>query len=119
MDSSTSSVSLSRGASAADWRRAVATPQMVLAVWAVWALANLAILPFAGTDLGGPDDIMRMLQVRDLLAGQSWFDVTQYRINPPYGAAMHWSRLVDLPIAAFAVLFGTVLPRAQAETAAA
>jgi hypothetical protein len=116
---SISSVSLSRAASTVDWRHAVATPQMVLAVWAVWALANLAILPFAGTDLAGPDDIMRMLQVRDLLAGQGWFDVSQYRINPPYGAAMHWSRLVDLPIAALVLLFGTVLPRAQAELAAA
>jgi hypothetical protein len=104
---------------ALDWRRTVATPRTVLAIWAVWALANLAILPFSGTDLGGPDDIMRMLQVRDLLSGQNWFDVTQYRIAPPHGAAMHWSRLVDLPIAAFALSFGTVLPRAQAELAAA
>jgi len=102
-----------------DWRRAAATPHVVLAVWAIWALANLAVLPLAGTDLAGPDDIMRMLQVRDLLAGQSWFDVTQYRVNPPHGAAMHWSRLVDVPIAAFVLLFGTVLPRAQAEIAAA
>jgi hypothetical protein len=102
-----------------DWRRFVVTPRMVLAVWGVWALANLAILPWVGTDLTGPDDIMRMLQVRDLLAGQSWFDVTQYRIAPPHGAAMHWSRLVDVPIATFVLLFGTVLPRAQAEFAAA
>ena len=47
-----------------------------------------------------PDDAMRLLEVRDWLAGQSWFDVTQYRLNPPAGAPMHWSRLVDLPIAA-------------------
>jgi hypothetical protein len=32
---------------------------------------------------------------------------------------MHWSRLVDVPIAAFVLLFGTVLTRAQAELAAA
>ena len=101
------------------WRRFKVTPQMVLTVWAVWSLANLAILPFVGTGLSGPDDIMRVLQVRDLLAGQSWFDVTQYRIDPPQGATMHWSRLVDVPIAAFVLLFGTFLPRAQAELAAA
>ncbi|MFM9978427.1 MAG: hypothetical protein ACKVOP_10350 [Sphingomonadaceae bacterium] len=47
-----------------------------------------------------PDDQMRLLQVRDLIAGQSWFDLTQHRINPPEGLAMHWSRLADLPILA-------------------
>jgi hypothetical protein len=118
MASSTRSMSLSLAARV-DWRRAAGMPCVVLAVWAIWALGNLAMLPFAGTDLAGPDDIMRMLQVRDLLAGQSWFDVTQYRVNPPHGGAMHWSRLVDLPIAGFALLFATVLPRAQAELAAA
>jgi asparagine N-glycosylation enzyme membrane subunit Stt3 len=50
------------------------------------------------------DDQMRLQQVRDLLAGQSWFDVTQYRVNPPAGAPMHWSRWVDLPIAALLLL---------------
>ena len=45
-----------------------------------------------------PDDILRLVQVRDLLVGQAWFDPTQYRINPPNGTPMHWSRLVDLPI---------------------
>ena len=44
-----------------------------------------------------PDDIMRLLEVRDWVGGQSWFDVTQYRLNPPAGAPMHWSRLVDVP----------------------
>ena len=102
-----------------DWRHTAARPTTVLAVWALWALGNLAILPLTGTDLAGPDDIMRMLQVRDLLSGQSWFDITQYRISPPHGAPMHWSRLVDLPIAGFVLLFGAVVPRAQAELAAA
>ncbi len=45
------------------------------------------------------DDALRLVQVRDLMAGQSWFDTTQYRINPPAGGMMHWSRLIDLPIA--------------------
>ena len=39
-------------------------------------------------------------QVRDWMAGQSWFDVVQHRLNPPLGVDMHWSRLVDAPIAA-------------------
>ena len=49
--------------------------------------------------LGDTDDNMRMMQVRGLLHGQGWFDLRQYHLNPPYGANIHWSRLVDLPIA--------------------
>lgn len=48
----------------------------------------------------GNDDAMRLIQVRDLLGGQSWFDVTQYRLGFEAGTPMHWSRLIDLPIAA-------------------
>ncbi|MBL4871986.1 MAG: hypothetical protein JKY41_00990 [Rhodobacteraceae bacterium] len=48
----------------------------------------------------GNDDAMRLIQVRDLLAGQSWFDVTQYRLGFEAGTPMHWSRVIDLPIAA-------------------
>ncbi len=51
-----------------------------------------------------PDDMMRLQQVRDWLAGQNWFDVTQYRVNPPQGLPMHWSRLLDVPIAAVILL---------------
>src|SRR6059058_5473449 len=50
-------------------------------------------------NLSDTDDNMRMMQVRALLHGQDWFDLRNYRMNPPYGANIHWSRLVDLPIA--------------------
>ncbi|MDA7427627.1 hypothetical protein PGB28_04090 [Primorskyibacter aestuariivivens] len=43
----------------------------------------------------GPDDALRLLSVRDLLAGQGWFDNVQYRILPPEGLDLHWSRLID------------------------
>ncbi len=49
--------------------------------------------------LGDTDDNMRLMQVRALLHGQDWYDLRQYRLNPPVGADIHWSRLVDLPIA--------------------
>ena len=49
--------------------------------------------------LGDTDDNMRIMQVRALLHGQGWYDLRDYRMNPPYGANIHWSRLVDLPIA--------------------
>jgi hypothetical protein len=51
------------------------------------------------------DDNMRMMQVRALLNGQGWYDLRQYRLNPPFGANIHWSRLVDLPIAGLILLF--------------
>ncbi len=51
------------------------------------------------------DDYMRLQQVRDLLAGQSWFDLHQYRYVAPVGAPMHWSRLVDIPIAGLILIF--------------
>ena len=49
--------------------------------------------------LGDTDDNMRIMQVRALLDGQGWYDLRQYRLNPPTGANIHWSRLVDLPLA--------------------
>ena len=58
---------------------------------------------------------MRLVEIRDLLAGQSWFDHTQYRLNPPEGVVTHWSRLVDFPIALLIKTAGTMVPTALAE----
>ncbi len=49
--------------------------------------------------LSDTDDNMRLMQVRALIAGQGWYDLRQYRMNPPTGLDMHWTRIVDLPIA--------------------
>lgn len=74
----------------------------------IWGWSHFATLGFRD-----PDDAMRLVQVRDFLAGQSWFDVSQHRVNPPVGGPMHWSRLVDMPVAAIIValrpLVGTAL----------
>lgn len=59
------------------------------------------------------DSQMRLVEVRDLLAGQGWFDLHQYRLGPPEGSSMHWSRLVDAPIAAI-IWLGAVLTGSQA-----
>ena len=69
--------------------------------------------------LGDTDDNMRMMQVRALLNGQDWFDLRQYRLNPPFGANMHWSRLVDLPLAALILLLRPLVGGADAERIAA
>lgn len=71
---------------------------------------------FAGK---GNDDIMRLLSVRDWIAGQGWYDVVQYRLLPPEGVPLHWSRYVDVGIAAIIVPLSWVLPMDTAEQLAA
>ena len=71
----------------------------VLAAWALFA--GLAVyLTLRGGVALDTDSAMRLAGVRDLLAGQGWFDTAQHRMNTPYGLAMHWSRLGDLGPAA-------------------
>lgn len=84
----------------------------VIAIHAATGLRSLA-------DATDNDSLLRLVQVRDLLAGQGWFDLHQYRMGPEGGFVMHWSRLVDAPIAAIVMaveaLTGSV---AMAEAAA-
>lgn len=98
-----------------DQRRWYDSARGVWAMWAVFALLSLVVLILPEYDPFDPDAYLRLQEVRDLLAGQSWFDVTQYRMNPPGGASMHWSRLVDVPIAGLIMLFGLVMPPSLAE----
>ncbi|MEE4153332.1 MAG: hypothetical protein V2I27_04155 [Erythrobacter sp.] len=65
-----------------------------------------------------PDDVLRLIQVRDLLNGQAWYDLQQYRIDPIGNEPMHWSRLVDLPLAAIILAFRPLLGAAGAEMVA-
>ena len=65
--------------------------------------------------LGDTDDNMRLMQVRALLHGQPWFDLRQYRMNPPVGYDIHWSRLVDLPIAALILILRLFTTNSWAE----
>jgi hypothetical protein len=87
----------------------------------LWLLVTAAMLygywgPIADLQLADPDDALRLVQVRDLLAGQAWYDLTQYRINPAQGGGdLHWSRFIDLQLAAMIRLFELVLPPVEAE----
>ena len=61
------------------------------------------------------DDAMRAVQVRDLAAGQGWFDMTAYRLDPPEGVFMHWSRVVDVPLLLLSRGFGLFTDPVTAE----
>ncbi|MBY0520953.1 MAG: AcrB/AcrD/AcrF family protein, partial [Sphingomonas sp.] len=74
------------------------------AVIAVWFVAN-GWNSIRWLSLSDTDDNMRLMQVRALLGGQDWYDLRQYRMNPPIGVNIHWTRVVDLPIAGLILLF--------------
>ena len=62
------------------------------------------------------DDNLRLAQVRGLLDGQGWYDLVQHRFDPAHGGGnIHWSRLVDLPLAAIILLLQPLLGTADAE----
>ena len=68
-------------------------------------------------DYIGPDndDVMRLIEIRDLLAGQGWFDMQQYRLGLDGGTLMHWSRIIDAPMAGLMIFFSWFTSGRQAE----
>src|SRR5215210_4941686 len=95
--------------------------------WLLLAMFWLGVCIFMVVDMWGPirdfalrdtDDNMRIMQVRALIEGQGWYDLRQYRLNPPAGADIHWSRLVDLPIAGLKLALAPLIGGAPAEKAA-
>lgn len=95
----------------ADWKWAV------FLLWVGIALYFLSVRQgnIHWFTLGDTDDNIRYLQVKDWLAGQGWFDLRQYRLNPPLGANIHWSRLVDLPIAGLMLVGRLFLSEGEAD----
>lgn len=95
-----------------DVAKAIAAALFVLAVGAAGGFANL-------TGTADNDSTLRLVQVRDLIGGQSWFDLHQYRMGTGGGLLMHWSRLVDAPIAAILLVVSAITgSQALGETAA-
>lgn len=99
-------------------RSDVLIPVVLTALVTALVLAGLHLVN--GTDYVGRDndDVMRLVQIRDLMAGQNWFDLTQYRLGLEGGTAMHWSRLIDVPIANLIGFFSVFMDARQAEAAA-
>ncbi|OWV79878.1 hypothetical protein ATY78_09035 [Rhizobium sp. R635] len=95
------------------WPAVIAYSVILAAVIVVTRLSG-------ATDYVGPDndDGMRLVEVRDFLAGQGWFDLMQYRLGLGGGTLMHWSRLIDLPIASLIWFFSLFTPRETAEALA-
>lgn len=93
---------------------------LVLLAFAALVAVHCFNLLTSYTDYVGRDndDAMRLVEVRDLLAGQGWFDLMQYRLGPAPGTLMHWSRFVDLPIAGLISFFGLFVSSRMAEATA-
>ncbi|MEZ5871807.1 MAG: hypothetical protein R3D32_08160 [Nitratireductor sp.] len=103
------------GATPAGWQR--------IAIWTVlfqlaWYWRKIPELLFQGA-MPDTDDYVRLQQVRNWLDGQGWYDLVQHRMDPPVGADIHWSRLVDLPLAALIRFFGLFSEQHMAERLAA
>jgi len=90
------------------WKWVVVAFWLLSCAWFILNRSN-AIRFFS---LGDTDDNMRMMQVRGLLHGQGWFDLAQHRLA---GSNIHWSRLVDLPIAGLILVLRPLLGGAAAE----
>lgn len=82
-------------------------PWVAILVYTLIVIAVLLIFNRNATDYVGADndDAMRLVEVRDLLNGQGWFDMMQYRLGLAEGTLMHWSRFIDLPIASLISFF--------------
>ncbi|MEV4607812.1 hypothetical protein MRBLMR1_002841 [Neorhizobium sp. LMR1-1-1.1] len=89
--------------------------------WLMTAGAVALISLPKAKDLIGPDndDVMRLVEVRDWLGGQGWFDLMQYRLGLSGGTLMHWSRFIDAPIGGLIKLFSLFMPVEMAEGVAA
>ncbi len=100
-----------------DHRFVVKASLVAFGVWILYSLTNAFL---QGGDYVGPDndDVMRLIEVRDFLAGQDWYDMMQYRLGVEPGIWMHWSRLIDLPIAALVAFFGLFASQTTAEAIA-
>lgn len=95
------------------------------ALWALllWLACSMAMLWLFRGDLPtlgfrDPDDAMRLAQVRDWIGGQAFWDVSQHRVNPPVGGPMHWSRIVDMALAALILLLTPMIGATGAEMVA-
>jgi len=70
----------------------------------VWNWKGM-VLVFSQGVLPGPDDFLRYHQAQNWLLGQGWFDTTAYRMFPPSGGDIHWTRFIDAAIGGVTAFF--------------
>ncbi len=95
------------------WRWAVLVALGVVALTLALHWHDIATLAYPDMD-----DELRLVEVRDWLGGQGFYDVSQHRMNLPAGGPMHWSRLVDMPLAATILALRPLLGAGSAELVA-
>ena len=97
------------------WRWVIVAAWLLYVAWIVFNRLG----PIQAFALGDTDDNLRIAQVRALLGGQGWYDLYQHRFDPVHGGAnIHWSRLVDLPLAGLILLMTPFIGGADAERVA-
>jgi hypothetical protein len=89
---------------------------LALALGLVMSSADLFSVWQHGT-FADSDDAMQVVEVRNFLGGQNWFDLTVARLDPPHGVFMHWSRFIDAPLALMIKTFELFMPADAAERA--
>lgn len=89
----------------------------LLAVAATTVLAVLAKGPGRAFEFIDSDDALRLIHVRELLAGAPWLEVTTKALGGTDGLVSHWSRLIDGPLALLLGLLRLVLPDRVAQNA--
>ena len=64
-------------------------------------------------ELFDSDSYMRLVRVRNLMAGGDWHDRTIPRANAPYGHSLHWTRPLDVLLVAGATMLTPILGTAN------
>jgi hypothetical protein len=59
--------------------------------------------------LAGPDEYLRLARTREWIAGFDWYDTRLDRANAPYGLELHWSRPLDILLAAGGIVLMPML----------
>ena len=118
-DATTGAAPVTPGASSgrisARWLWAAILASVVIVLAKALGVAQAPIDALAVAD---NDDILRFMQVRNLLDGQGWFDARQYQLLAPEGLDLHWSRYVDLGILTIIGPLTVFMPLEQAMSAA-
>ena len=83
-----------------DWKLFALVFALTAAAYVTRAVLTQGSVPL----FNDTDDAMRLVEIRDFMGGQGWYDLVQHRLNTPFGAEMHWSRLIDAPIAGLMLL---------------